>query len=240
MASIYDLSWARTWFIAKLILFFRANLKQRRKIKSVDIATKAAGYSALSSTYYSIAGTAGAQCKAIQKQAWGFVWIPLFLMTWISLGGWCWWRMLYLSDRVEELIGYGGMTAAQCDIRQSILRARSRFYEARVCIAFGLRKEFFDAHTKGLLHCGMAHLFMRDGSRMYAEIHIRAALDAASRAERTDPRQAGRIYKGCAPVADWAVMSSPFTGAELLQKAEILAVATYAADQLLKLRKLGG
>lgn len=51
MATIYDLSWARTSFIAKLILFFRANFTQRRKIKSVDIFTKAAGYSALSSIY---------------------------------------------------------------------------------------------------------------------------------------------------------------------------------------------
>lgn len=236
MASIYDLSWARTWFIAKLILFFRANLKQRRKIKSVDIATKAAGYSALSSTYYSIAGTAGAQCKAIQKQAWGFVWVPLFLMTWISLGGWCWWRMLYLSDRVVELIGYEGMTAAQCDTRQSILRSRARFFEARTCIDFGLRKDPIDAHTRGLLYCGYAETFGRQGDQHTMKRYVLLALDAAKEAERTDPRQAGRIYKQCAPLADWIRMASPFiTGAELLRIAEVLACQTGATDQILKI-----
>lgn len=235
MATIYDLSWARTSFTEKLLLFVKSILEQRRKINSVDARVKASGYSALSSTYYSIAGTAGAQKEAIQKQEWGFLWVPLFLVTWMPLGGWCWWRMLYISDRVEALIGYGGMTAAQCDIRQSVLRAHARFYEAKVCIEFGLRKEFYDMHTAGLLHCGMAHLFMREGSRMYADVHIRAALDAVSRAKQTDPRQAGRIYRGCAPIADWAGMSSPFTGAELRQRAEVLAIVTDAADQLLKL-----
>lgn len=236
MASIYQLSWARTSFVAKLILFFRANFTQRKKIKSDDFFTKAAGYSALSSTYYSIAGTASAQWKAIQKPGWGFIWAPFFLVTWMPLGGWCWWRMLYLSDRVEGLIGYDGMTATQCDIRQSILRARGRFYEARVCIEFGLRKEFYDMHTAGLLHCGMAHILMRDGDRAGATARVKAALDSASRAEQTDPRQAGRIYKHCAPIADRVAMPSPFTGAELRQKAEALAIMTDAADQILKLR----
>ena len=237
MDSIYDLSWARTSFIAKLILFFRANFKQREKIKSVDISTKAAGYSALSSAYYSIASTAGAQGKAIQKQAWGFVWVPLFCMTWIPLGGWCWWRMLYLSDQVERLIGLRGMSAARCDIRHSILRARCRFYEARVCIESGLRKEFSDAHTKGLLHCGMAEILRRDLDRQGVCRQLESAIASTRLAEQTDPRQAARIYRQCASLAEWLGLHSPLTATELYQKAEVLAIAADATDQLLKMRR---
>ncbi len=236
MASIYDLSWARTSFGAKLVLFVRSIFQQRRKINSVDVRVKASGYSALSSTYYSIVGTAGAQVEAIQKQEWGFLWVPLFLVTWMPLGGWCWWRMAHLSDRVVELIGYDRMTAAQCDIRQSILRRCGRLDDAHACIRAGLAKEPRDAHTVGLLHCGYAEIFRRQRYQLTTERHVLLALEAAKEAERTDPRQAARIYRQCAPLADWIRMASPFiTGAELRQKADELARATSATDQILKL-----
>ncbi len=236
MASIYDLSWARTSFAAKLILFAKSIVKQRRKINSIDASVKAAGCSALSSTYYSIAGTAAAQREALQKQKWGFLWTPLFLVTWMPLGAWCWWRMLPLSDRVVELIGYDGMNADQCDIRQSILRRRGRLLQADGCIRYGLGKNA-SIHTFGLLYVGSADICMRSGTRQETERLTRVALEYARRAEQTDARQAGRIYRQCAPIADWLHLPSPLTAAELYQKAEILAIATDARDQLLKMQK---
>ncbi len=68
MATIYDLSWARTSFVAKLILFMRSIFEQWRKINAIDVRVKAAGYSALSSTYYSIAGTAAAHLEAFGEK----------------------------------------------------------------------------------------------------------------------------------------------------------------------------
>ena len=246
MAMAYDLSWGTTSFPAKLLLLATSHREQRRKIKSMDVRAKAEGYSALSSTYYSIAGTAGAHREALHtlkpkvRIIGDILLIPrffCFMFTWLPLGGWCWWRMLYLSDQVERLIGLRGMSAARCDIRQSILRARCRFYEARVCIESGLRKEFSDAHTKGLLHCGMAEILRRDLDRQGVCRQLESAIASTRLAEQTDPRQAARIYRQCASLAEWLGLRSPLTATELYQKAEVLAIAADATDQLLKMRR---
>jgi len=74
MTSIYDLSWSKTSFLAKLQLFFKSQKRERQKMQSDDRQVQAQGYSALSSAYYSIVGTAFSQLKATLRPKW-LVWL---------------------------------------------------------------------------------------------------------------------------------------------------------------------
>jgi len=113
MTSIYNLSWRETSFLAKLQLFFKSQNREKQKIQSDDPQVQARGYSALSSTYYSIVGTAFSQLKTTLRPKW-LVWLaPVkvvsWCFTWLPISAWCYWRMLSLSNRIVELIGYDGM-----------------------------------------------------------------------------------------------------------------------------------
>lgn len=242
--STYDLSWGETSFLAKLKLFFKSNQQETKKIQSHVSETRAEGYSALSSTYYSIVGTAFAQYKEIKTQfldsppyiayfvplrfvAWGFTWLPL--------AAWCYWRMLPLSDCVVTLIGYNGMSADQCDVRQSILRRRGKYDEARKCIHAGFTKNVEKAHTRGLLCVGLADIYLRNGDLYGARDEMDLALLNAKQAEKQDPRQAARIYRHCANIIDVIKQGDPVRGNLLREKARALAQEAGAQDQLLKL-----
>lgn len=245
MADIFNLSWSRTSFFSKLLLLGKSVWRERGRVNSFDARIKADGYSALSSTYYSIVGTAGAYFGILAKSrpsvpiaghALVLARLCAALATWLPLGAWCWWRMLYLSNRVVELIGYERMSAAQCDIRQSILRLRKRPDEARVCINHGLSKRDAELHTLGLLYAGLADVEMREGNAGSAADMIRSALAYAARAEAANARQAARIYRQCAGVSE-RLAESDFSAPKLRAKAESLARATGASDQLLKLNE---
>src|SRR3989344_5857620 len=152
MNSIYDLSWSETSFLAKLRLFFNSNQHEKKRIRSHDSCVRAEGYSALSSTYYSIVGTAFSQLKASLQPKWlAPVRLAAWCFTWLPLATWCHWRMLHLSNHVVELISYEGMSADQCDVRQSILRRRGEYDEAKMCIFSALWRDVEKAHTRGLL-----------------------------------------------------------------------------------------
>lgn len=237
MTSIYHLSWGRTSFLAKLQLFFKSQKQEKEKMQSSDQRVQAKGYSALSSTYYSIIGTALSQFRATLRPTW-LVWlapvrIVAWCLTWLPLAMWCYWRMLPLSDRIVEIVGYEGMSADQCDVRQSILRRRGQYDEAKKCILAALAKNPEKAHTRGLLRVGLAEIYRHEGDWRNAGKEVRTALTEAEKAESEDPRQATRIYRHC---ADIIKQGDSILGGQLRQKAEALAHATDAQDQLLKLQ----
>lgn len=239
MTSIYDLSWSKTSFLAKLELFLKSRKREKEKMRSDDPMLQAEGCSALSSTYYSIVGTAFSQLKVTLQPRW-LVWLaPVrilpWCLTWLPLASWCYFRMLTLSDRMVSIAGYEKMSADQCDIRQSILRRRNRLAEAKECIALALGKNPEKAHTRGLLHAGLAEIYKTEGNWREAEAEVQLAVKEAEEAEKQDPRQAARIYRHCASVADFFEMGDPIPGSQLRRKAENLSQAIGATDQLLKL-----
>jgi len=241
---IYHLSWGETSFLAKLKLFVRSRKEEGKKIQSHNPQTRAEGYSALSSTYYSIAQTGVAQFLAIFKPVeFGMYW-PLIVsvrvvrfvawcITWFPLSFWCHWRMLLLSNRVVALIGYDGMSADQCDIRQSILRRYDQYEEAEKCIRAALIKWPEKAHTRGLLHVGLADVFLYRGNQRGVKDEMITAAFLAKDAAEQDPRQAARIYRHCANFADW--LGELSFGDKLRCLARELAQATNAKDQLFKM-----
>ena len=234
--KIYDLSWGETSFLAKLQLFFKSRKQEREKMRSNDRQVQAGGYSALSSTYYSIVGTAFSQFKAaLRPKPLAPMRIATWCLTWLPLAAWCYWRMLPLSNRVIELISYDGMSADQCDVRQSVLRHRGQYDEAKKCINAALAKNPKKAHTRGLLRVGLAEIYRHEGDWRNAKTEVRAALVEAVEAEKQDPRQAARIYRHCADITDFVEQGDPIPGSKLRHKAYVLAQATGARDQLLKL-----
>lgn len=236
MTSIYDLSWGETSFLAKLQLFFKSRKQEKEKMRTSDRRVQAEGYSALSSTYYSIVGTAFSQLKAAVRPRWlAPVKATMWCLTWLPLAVWCYWRMLPLSNRIVELVGYDGMSADQCDVRQSVLRRRGKYDGAKKCIRVALAKNPEKAHTRGLLRVGLAEIYRHEGDWRNAETEVRAALAEATEAEKQDPRQAARIYKHCADITDFVEQGDPIPGSQLRRKAQELAQATGARDQLLKL-----
>ncbi|MEK7551792.1 MAG: hypothetical protein AAB534_00030 [Patescibacteria group bacterium] len=236
MNSIYDLSWGKTSFLAKLLLFFKSRKQEKKRMCSSDRWVRAEGCSALSSTYYNILGTAFSQLKAACRQKWlAPVRIVPWCFTWLPLATWCYLRMLPLSDRVKSLIGYDGMSADQCDVRQSILRRRGQYEEARKCIYAALSKNPEKAHTRCLLRVGLAEIYQVGGDWCSAEGEVRIVLADASEAEVQDPRQAARIYRRCADVLSFSGQTTPALVIALRRRAKELAKATGAQDQSLKL-----
>ena len=194
----YDLSWNTTSFPAKLRLIYESHKEQRSNIRSGNSMQRVSGYSALSSTYYSVLGTAAAHFKAILKPSPLVLLAPLrillWCLTWLPLAVWCYWRMIVFSDRVVKMIGYDGMSANECDIRQSILRRCGRFAEAAECIKDGLRKDPENA-TRGLLLIAQAEIHERCGEPVLALSRVMDAANIAGMIEKTDPRQAIRIFR---------------------------------------------
>lgn len=142
--------------------------------------------------------------------------------------------MLPLSNRMVKLIDYDGMSADQCDVRQSVLRRRGQYKEAKRCIRAALAKNPEKAHTRGLLRIGLAEIYRHESNRQGVETEVKSALVEAETAEKQDPRQAGRIYKHCANLTDF-LQRNGSQGSKLRHKAEELARSVGAQDQLLKL-----
>lgn len=235
MVSIYDLSWGETSFLAKLQLFFKSRKQEKEKIRSGDRQVQAQGCSALSSTYYSIVGTAFSQFRAALRPKWlAPVQIAAWCLTWLPLAAWCYWRMLPLSNRIVELVGYDGMSADECDVRQSVLRRRSQYNEAKKCIRAAFAKNPEKAHTRGLLRVGLAEIYRYEGDWRNAQTEATTAFAEATEAEKQDPRQAARIYRHCAQIAEQTGALPDFADA-LRRKARELAQKMDAQDQLLKL-----
>lgn len=243
MVSIYDLSWNKDSFISKICLFFKSNLNARKRInlgnKLGNYRDKAAAYSALSSIYYSIAGTAYAKFRAIFEvnSLWLFcVKFPTFIFTWAPLGLWCNYRMLHLSNKFALLIDAEDATSGECDIRQSILRRKGKYIQAKIWILLGLNKKDIETHTGALLYIGLADIYKNSGDWRKTEEYVGKALEIVAQVEEINPNQAVRIYKHCANLTDWFEEGDPLPGKNLRKKAENLARRIGAKDQIVKIK----
>jgi len=239
MTSVYDLSWSKNSFLAKFDLFTRSIDETALLIDSADTLKRSDGYSALSSTYYSIAGTAAAKLRSLFCFRWSLLLLPfslpLFFLTWLPLGVWCYFRMLPLSDKALACAGgYANFSADKCDIRQSILRKRHQYLLAAACIFRGLVKEGVLPHTRALLYVGLADAHLHFKDYQLAQSNVKSALKNIGEVEVYDPRQAIRIYKSCAQIADTLGMTAP-NGNTLFRRARKLAESLNAKDQLLKI-----
>jgi tetratricopeptide (TPR) repeat protein len=201
MASKHDLSWKKASFFAKLSLFFKSHRRttEEKHFQDFNLA-HAIYYSRLSSIYYSIAGTARVKLLSIfGLHGWRALFVPGFLIvwcfTWLPLGGFCYWRMLPLSDYVvANLNGEWNLSPEQCDIRQSILRHRGRLTEAQNCIMHALSKEA-KQHTRGLLYVGLADIACWQGNDEEAYVYIKNAEHIAALIATSESEQAARIYR---------------------------------------------
>jgi len=241
MTSIYDLSWKETSFLAKLQLFFKAREEFKTRKLTMSKYQAAESYSALSSTYYSIVGTAVSQHKKAPRSSWiSLLRLGWWSITWFPLAMFCYWRMLPLSNRVVQLVGYDEMTVGQCDIRQSILRKRSQLEEARECIRNAWGKNFRSAHIESLLYAGLADIEAREEKFLMAEVALSHAIYWGKKAEEEEPAQAARIYRGCANVMrymvkkGWILAQNLTSIEELGERARALNLKSGAKDQLLK------
>jgi hypothetical protein len=235
--TISILSWNKVSFLAKLQLFLKSRKDYLEKIQSNSALDQAEVCSSLSSSYYSIVGTGVVHFRNFFRCSWKLVLLPIlvlfWLLTWFPLMLWCYFNMLHLSNRVVKLIGYSEMTADQLDIRQSILRRRGRYKEARVCIEIALKKTL-NHHTRGLLCVGLAEIFLREDNRDGVVMEIRSALHEAEKCEGREPQQASRIYRHCSSLHFKLEGNNSFEGELLRSKAKSLAMSVGAKDQVLK------
>lgn len=232
--------WNDDSFLQKYSLL-RAAYRQFRKRIRADEDVDA--YSSLSSTCFSIAGTAVAKMKSHTRTFGGMLRLPLDLVTWAPLGMWCYLRMLAYSeemlDRADDGFDspYENLTADQCDVRQSILRRRGKWAEAEFCIDAGLRKES-RAHTRGLLLIGKAACHEHNAvSRSSRAEQQRIAMQIESlipKAKKENPLQAIRLYRGVADIWDRLEPGGTHIRNLRMQAAE-LARELGAKDQIVKL-----
>lgn len=240
------LSWDKTDFFSKLKLL-RLKKEEVRKVRLAVVVPqeRAAAYSGLSSTAYSIAGTAAAHLRHLfrfPKLLLLPVTLPLYCMTWLPLGAYCAGNMRRWSDEVVRLIGYEGMSAAQCDIRQSILRKQGARRddalreEARRCIAGALKKPDAIGHTRGLLLVGLAEVSMPPFAA--GRPIVDEAVSIARKVSESEPRQAARILRSCADMVDWieghGKLGASYEGRQYREEAKHLVGLAGAQDQVLK------
>lgn len=196
MDSAYDLAWKHTSLRSKLLLIEKSRDLEFWKIVSDNVAAQAQGHSALSSTYYSVAGTGVSKLLSYRNQGFKtFFLISCWLLSWFPLVITSLILMKKHSDKVEDLLGKD-MSADQCDVRQSIL-FRLRKYDKAIEIGLlGLSKMPLSTHTEGLLHSVLAKGYIRK-KETYPEAlnSIYVALKKASETEAQQPLQASRIYK---------------------------------------------
>lgn len=233
--TVYGLSWNEDSFLGKLSLFCKSTKQECGKMRSNDRRIKADGCSALSSTCYSIVGTAFARLRLGVRGGvvFAFLHTVLWSLTWAPLGAWCFLWMLALSNRVVALVGYENMTAEECDVRQSILRRWGKYRSAELCILHAFGKNPERASIRGLLYVGLADIYKKRREWNAMGEALVEAVGCAKVAEVDDPLQASRIYRHSAGLAD--ALKKNALGDHFRTKARQLAEKAGAKDQLLKL-----
>lgn len=201
--------------------------------------TVTGAHSAMSSTYYTIAGTAMAklqEIKASKNKFFALVKFFFWLMTWLPLGAFCYFRMLSHSNKVFRLIGYDGMTADMCDIRFCILKACRRFEEAIECADIGLRKPDIQIHTYVMLRLGQLEIICTGpGPDATRDAVLSIYEENFQRMSPTEPQQAIRIARTCARILRQIGFESK--ASEVEKDAQQLAEKIGASDQALKIGK---
>lgn len=230
--SVDDLSWNADSFWAKVRLFLASYRQNWAAIMGGNAASQSAASSALSSTFYSIVGTAHAKLSEVGRQeiAWRYWYFVTWFWTWGLLGGYCYLAMQWHSNAVDI------RTADQADIRQSILRRTRRYAEAITLI-----REFYEnsaGHTRGLLAVGLADCYgyvEHVGSARERTRYINEAVDTAHQVSEAQPAQAARILR---KVADLLTEDRKVEEANRArQQAISIAAGIGAKDQILKAGK---
>lgn len=261
MASAYELAWDETSLPSKLVFIGKKIRENASRMRSPELQTKTFGYVSLASAFYTVAGTAGKKLKAAVKpvRVLSIFLLPLWFVTWLPLGLLCHLIALLLVRSVLKRIVYDPqnsphtgvfgcdvLSADQYDICQSILLRRfisreQNYRRAEACIRAGLDKPSMAAHTRGLLHIGMARVYCYKADWWDAEKEIAKALSAAKEAAEKDPRQASRVYRGVADMTRRIDKVFKRTGPgreeqlrNLLSRAHALAASVGAKDQILK------
>ena len=235
MASIYDLSWNRSSFLSKLVLVLKSEWRVLRNRNDVG------SLSSLSSIYYSVAGTSFSKIPRLRffskLSFWNF-WSRLsqsisWWGTWAPLGLFCRWQMLPVSNKMFRTVGgYSHLSVSLCDVRQSILRERGKLNEAFSCIIFAISKKP-KGYSLALLLISKADILKRRGEwERLLEIRrlVFQAFEIAKTIEKDNPRQAIRIYYGCADL--WKRVG--VDGEVFLERARKLTEQVGAKDQLVK------
>lgn len=253
--SIFDLSWNEVDFFEKLHVVIKSEKESntiwlqefRREWNGSleddkdQIDKKINSLSALSSTYYTVTGTAGRQIKRILWDQFGtiqgafmFIFNIWQVPFWLLLGGYCFLRELPTSNKMLKIAGgYENLTADQCDVRQSILRRHRKWKEALVCIKFGLSKKLI-GHTRAFLLIGRVytHLGLKCFFEKGEKTDLDEAISIANAICVTNPNQAIRIFRHCGHLYNKTYCGD---GKSFLKKAELLAKSIGAKDQLLKM-----
>lgn len=225
--SVDDLSWNADSFWAKVRLFFASYRENWASITSGNAASQSAASSALSSTFYSIVGTAAAKLRQAHGQPDSLI---VWALSWGPLAAYCYLAMQWHSNAVDI------RTAEQADIRQSILRRTRRYAEAITLI-----REFYEnsaGHTRGLLAIGLAdcygHVDHLASSKERTK-YINAAIGVAQSIENDSPAQTARILRGAAKLK--MEDGEPVDAMTLSAWAKRLAETIGAKDQVLKAGK---
>ena len=233
---IFDLSWKSRTYRDKRLLIRRSLEIQAPNLASVDWMVKAAGCSALSSTYHSVLGTARSQLTLILRSRNYFLLLPrlfLYMLTWLPLGIQCYKKELIYSDLAKNYCGgYSLMSAAECDIRQAILWGHpKRHVEMAACIEAGLTKKSTPLTDASFL-IGKARLAIRAGDKKKAAECIDTALASAKLEESTSPIQSVSAFRKCGRLLNELKRGS---GTYWLNYAESLARLHGVEDQLVKI-----
>jgi hypothetical protein len=237
MSTVHDLSWKETSFRSKVKLIETVRQEQISNLNSEDRCVSGAAHSALSSTYYSVVTTAFATYSKYKHSGLKTPFLLVYWMiTWFPLSLYSYWAMRKHSDHAFNLL-LADMTADQCDVRQTILRAHHKYDLAYIIIRMGLMRNPLAPHTEGLLHIGLADIYIKRKDFTEALYSIGIAESKAKEIEVSQPLQAARIYRHCGDTvllhnkgfanqqqADW-----------YYEKAWVLAEGSDANDQLLKL-----
>ncbi len=223
-------SWNTTTWRDKIDLFLRERRECGAQVRAArrlgDRLLESAGYSALSSAYYTIVETARAQLKSV------------YFFHWLLLGTYCYWRMYPISSRGIKLSGgFVGATVNQLNVHQGICRKCGKWIEAEECINVALGKHLGEAHIRGSFQVGRADVLFRRGAFDGAEVAIEQALTSANQAKRNaqtneELNPVIRIYRGCADVL--RKLGFPQQAEICLSTARELVAQTGAKDQTLK------
>jgi hypothetical protein len=227
--SFQEASWNRVDFKSKWWLFKSEREAYQRDMTVANFERRVSACSKLSSTYYGIASTGKVVMEDILRRK-KLGEIVKSLYTWLPLTAFCYYRMSIISDKMFRIAGgVAALSADQADVRQSILRVKGRYDEAYSLIEFALEKKKMQKHTRGLLYIGLAECEKKLKKTRF-ENSIYAAYKLAGDIASSDPRQAVRIYRGCARLTKYEEfkMSCQKEAQKLTQNADMI-------DQGLKL-----
>lgn len=229
--NVSELSWKRSDLWAKWKLYWLMNEHRFGFWRyRHDPLKRAAAYTTISSTYYSILATGKHQYDSVVHHpfrllVWFLTWGPLMFLCRMNVG--------FISDQVLEVVNgdYSKLSADQCDVRQTILRFLKRWDEAKRAIDSGLKDVNAKPHTLALLYLGKAEIAFNEGRWQSVGGLLSIVESHAQHIPLREGGQRARVYRRAARLSTDSNQRLKFW-----MKAED-AVRTHGLeDQLLKLQ----